>query len=72
MIAKAVITNKKTHIIIDTLITTKKKYTEPLYIISEKSSSSPHFPNFPPNNTPPDINYLRRIYLNYLSKTNLG
>ena len=71
MIAKAVITNKEIHIKIDTLISTKKKYSEPLYIVSQKSSSSPHFPDFPPKNTPPDVNYLRKIYLNYLSTTNL-
>ena len=72
MIAKAVIPNKKLYITIDTLITKQNKISAPRLIISEKTYSSPHFPNFPPKNTPPDVNYLRKIYLNYLSKTNLA
>ena len=71
MIAKAVITNIQIHNIRDPKIYTKKKYSELHFDRSSDSSLSPHFPNFPPQNTPPDINYLRNIYLNYLTKTNL-
>ena len=71
MIAKAVIANKKSRITKNIVKTKKKTYNEPIYIISHNTSSAPHFPNFPPHNTPPDINYLRNIYMNYLSKTNL-
>lgn len=49
----------------------KSKYTEPNYYNMIKNSSSPNFPHTPPKNSPPDINYLRKIYLNYLSNTNL-
>lgn len=41
--------------------------TKIIYIPNVKSVS-PHFPDFPPQNTPPDIEYFRNIYLSYLSK----
>ena len=57
-------------------ITEKKNYykkdnkkTCPIKI-QNTHSSNPHIPDSPPLNTPPNLDFLREIYLNYLTKIN--
>jgi len=38
--------------------------------IQKTKSVAPHIPSSPPFNTPPNLEILREIYLNYLSKIN--
>ena len=49
---------------------TKKFISKPIKIYLNKSES-PHIPNSPPVNTPPNIEVIRELYLNYLSKIKL-
>lgn len=42
------------------------------YNLHQKCSESPNIPNCPfGGNTPPDTNYIKLIYLNYLANTSL-
>lgn len=42
--------------------------SKPIYIRSVTLSVTPgSLPNSPPTNTPPNINVIRELYLNYLS-----
>uniref|UniRef100_A0A6C0B406 Uncharacterized protein n=1 Tax=viral metagenome TaxID=1070528 RepID=A0A6C0B406_9ZZZZ len=43
------------------------KKTAPIYIKDVNVSYNPHCPNTPPQNTPPNINVIRQLYLNYLT-----
>lgn len=37
----------------------------------EKLSESSNFPNFPPGTTPPDDQFMRLVYLNYLANKSI-
>ena len=39
--------------------------------INHTLSESPNFPEFPNGNSPPNIDYIRLIYLNYLANNSL-
>ena len=41
--------------------------TKPIKIKSLHLSYNPNVPNSPPVNTPPNINVIRELYLNYLT-----
>ena len=42
------------------------------YNLYNKCSESPNIPNFPlGGNTPPDTNYIKHIYLNYIANKSL-
>ena len=45
----------------------KRGKTAPIYIKNYNLSYNPHCPNSPPQNTPPNINVIRELYLNYLT-----
>jgi hypothetical protein len=46
----------------------KNKKEKNIIYVPNIQSKSPHFPNFPPQNTPPDIESFRSLYLSYLAK----
>jgi len=47
------------------------KNTNLMENINNTVSESPNFPEFPNGNSPPNIDYIRLIYLNYLANNSL-
>ena len=49
----------------------EKKSDIPIYNYRERCSESSNFPIFPADKTPPNENYMKDIYLNYIANNHL-
>lgn len=49
----------------------EKKTDAPIYNYRERCSESSNFPIFPADKTPPNENYMKDIYLNYIANNQL-